>query len=200
MGQFITGFTAGVWVREPMLNQGGKRGDLKVDNFLGGQTLVIDVTGTNNSLMSKDTLFATTKTKDARLQPGRYGQKAAQDKRAENESICKANGWRFQPFVLEALGGWDKSALLWAEQLMQAATDLGPTESGSMNPKGVKAMFIRKMASIHRKTLLWSVIEFSRKLSAESTAATEFSNDVVIPSWAEECNDVVQSLGAMRIL
>ena len=170
-----------------------------MDNFLGGRTLIIDVTGINNSLLSKDSLPAATVfgDKDVRLQHGRYGQKAAKDKRVSNGALCKANNWVFQPFVLEAMGGWDKSALLWAEQLEQVAVDLGPTESGSMDPRGIKAMFIRKMAAMHRKTLLGSMVDFSWKLSGENTATIEFSNDIVIPSWAEECSDTVLSVGGL---
>jgi hypothetical protein len=193
LGRFTSEHTAGLWIREPSLNVGGKRGDIKLDNFLGGQTLILDLTGVNNSLVSNDNLFASTAKdkEDVRLRPGRYGLKAAIEKRRENDAICKANGWVFQAFSYEALGGLDRSALLWAEQLEQAVKDLGPTEAGSMDPKGVKSMFIRKLASIHRKTLLGSVIDFSRKMSEENTESIEFCNDVGIPSWAEQCNDAV---------
>jgi len=171
----------------------GRRGDIKLDNFLGGQTLILDLTGVNNSLVSNDNLFASTAkgNEDVRLRPGRYGLKAAIEKRRENDAICKANGWVYQAFSCTALGGLDRSALLWAEKLEQAVKDLGPTEAGSMDPKGVKSMFIRKLANIHRKTLLGSVIDFSRKMSEENTESIEFCNDVGTPSWAEQCNDAV---------
>ena len=116
---------------------GGKRGDIKLDNFLGGQTLILDLTGVNNSLVSNDNLFASTAkgNEDVRLRPGRYGLKAAIEKRRENDAICKANGWVFQAFSYEALGGLDRSALLWAEQLEQAVKTSGQLRLGRWIPK-----------------------------------------------------------------
>ena len=46
----------------------------------------------------------------AELHPRKLAKKMEQQKVQEHQAFCQRNGWRFLPFVVETIGGFDEDA------------------------------------------------------------------------------------------